>query len=310
MRLILPALSVMIGSLTLACEFLPSTSAQALHLAKTAAIRLDSPPRIFQNANSSKLPHQTIANLDIETPELELWPDEPNQSKTYHWQDCAAPSLGPSRGLGAACLTQATVRSAVQANDQGEHSVVFQVDYTQGWPSDPVALSAQIPEANLHRWEFRVFPDRTTQFVGEQGTLLLGTLRPVALIHELTPELALKLAKQYAATLKSPPRIWQDAQIEVMAWSDQPDQETFYEYYNCGIAPIGQPPGVPNPCIAKARLRPVVQPHPQGGYAVTLELRFQDSLDPVDHTWRFWVREIDRVEFLGETDGELLFPRP
>jgi hypothetical protein len=123
---------------------------------------------------------------------------------------------------------------------------------------------------------------------------------------KLNPALALKLAKQAGMELSSPPRIWNNSQAEVNVWSSIPDVATPYEYFNCGIVPINADP---NFCMTTATLIPIVAAHPQGGYTVTLQVNFGDTQLPSLHAWNFWVKDVQTVEFIGETGVPLLVSR-
>ena len=143
--------------------------------------------------------------------------------------------------------------------------------------------------------------------IAQQQTL---SSTPQATTHlapqTLNPIFALKLAKQAAMKLSSPPRIWQDSQAELNAWSLTPNLATTYEYFNCGIVPVGASAGS---CMATATLIPIVQPHANAGYTVKLQVNFGSAQSPSTHTWEFWVKDPKTIEFVADTGVPLLTPR-
>jgi hypothetical protein len=121
----------------------------------------------------------------------------------------------------------------------------------------------------------------------------------------LTPDLALKLAKQAGIKLSSPPRMWRDSQANVDLWSSIPDTFTQEQYFNCGIVPVGANTDY---CMATVTFVPRVQPNPNGGYTVMLQVGFGDPQSPSVHAWEFWVKDTKTVKFIQETGVSLIVP--
>jgi hypothetical protein len=121
----------------------------------------------------------------------------------------------------------------------------------------------------------------------------------------LTPDFALKLAKQAGMKLPSPPRMWRDSQANVELWSSIPDTLTQEQYFNCGIVPVGANTDY---CMATVTFVPHVRPNPNGGYTVMLQVGFGDPQSPSIHAWEFWVKDTKTVEFIQETGVGLIVP--
>ncbi len=151
------------------------------------------------------------------------------------------------------------------------------------------------------RFNLQFPPDRTTAdpFINPTGDNPFSAANP-------QPHFCVEISQASGNETVIPPRIWQDSQAELNAWSLTPNLATTYEYFNCGIVPVGASAGS---CMATATLIPIVQPHANAGYTVKLQVNFGSAQSPSTHTWEFWVKDPKTIEFVADTGVPLLTPR-
>jgi hypothetical protein len=116
---------------------LPQMS-EIIQLAKSAADRLNSPPRIYQTSGNS----------------VSLWPDQPGELETTYGTRGMQLS-GEDIFAGTLPMTLKTVLEA--GTPQGSYEVIFQSE----WVSSNETL--------IHVWKFHVSADRQATFIGEEG---------------------------------------------------------------------------------------------------------------------------------------------
>lgn len=126
--------------------------------------------------------------------------------------------------------------------------------------------------------------------------------------NQLTVKEAIKLVKQAANTIESPPRIY--ASIggvvggNLMSWPDQPGSVTT-AYNTCGAAP---PPGIS--CQKPMQLKVLVTSNKfNNGYNITFLSTWDSDSRPYQHSWKFEINANRQVIFLGE-EGDTLPPMP
>ncbi len=116
---------------------LPQMS-EIIQLAKNAAERLSSPPRIYQTSGNS----------------ISLWPGQPGELETtYGTRGMQLP--GEDIFAGTSPMKLRTVLEA--ATPQGSYEVIFQSEWG---PSN---------ETLIHAWKFHVDAERQVTFIGEEG---------------------------------------------------------------------------------------------------------------------------------------------
>lgn len=117
--------------------FLPQMS-EIIQLAKSAADRLSSPPRIYQTSGNS----------------VSLWPDQPGELETTY--GTRGMQL-PGEDIFAGTLPM-TLRTVLEAGTlQGSYDVIFQSE----WVSSNETL--------IHVWKIHVSADRQVTFIEEEG---------------------------------------------------------------------------------------------------------------------------------------------
>lgn len=127
------------------------TTTEAIKLAKQAASKLKSPPRIY--AFEGRL--AVGGNLNY-------WPNQPGSVNQFY-NTCGAP---PAPGLGITC--QKPIKQTVivkPSKIKGGYNVIFLSSW--GTASRP----------NQHSWQFEVSPNRKVKFIREEGDGLPGMVQ-------------------------------------------------------------------------------------------------------------------------------------
>ena len=114
---------------------------EIIQLAKSAAVRLKSPPRIYQTSGNS----------------VGMWPDQPGELKTtYGTRGMQTP--GEDIFSGMLPMTLKTVLKA--STPPGSYEVIFQSEWVTS------------NETLIHIWKFHVSADRQATFIEEEGAEL------------------------------------------------------------------------------------------------------------------------------------------
>ena len=116
----------------------------------------------------------------------------------------------------------------------------------------------------------------------------------------------IRLAKNSAEKLDSPPRIYQTSGNSISLWPDQPgERETTY-----GTGGMQRPGQDSMAGMFPMKLRTVVESTtPQGSYEVIFESEWGSPQKKLIHVWKFYVDADCQVTFIGE-EGDALPPLP
>lgn len=109
----------------------------------------------------------------------------------------------------------------------------------------------------------------------------------------------IRLAKQTAVLLSSPPRIHASGEERVSLWPAQPGTFTVEDEACQSTAPDSVPCGFP------LALTTLVEPSQDGGYTITFQSTWAQADRFQRHAWNFHVGQDDQVTFVGENGDRL-----